>query len=498
MAVSDVIGLTQKDPQTRGIVQNAVGNAPAGASAGAPQAVEGVGAVPTEQAQDIENGASQQPDQASANVPKKQATMGDIISSLPPAVAGEVNNPDLPYAKAAAWNAFFGSILRKAGGASGGVPDAIAAYSNTYGRSLQKMSDMEAEYNAQRAIVNKAAKDTIGDEIGRFESGDPFTDAVVKNSGGDVKRIKALAQAARANGSEQAASLEDLVEKIDNIELQRRDNLLQSANYGGKVKNTENGEINGQPVTKIVTESGKVRFVDAAGKTITDPKGFKSEKQLEGELNRNAKAIEGEENRALRGQIAQGQQAISGMVASLQRDKFEEENKIGPLKGGGYRSPDGIVYTGAEMGKYRATTQQLASNLPRLESLTEQDFKDAKSAIDWTAQPHLARTASEQKTLIAQTKIKEAQVQQTLQNLPPGPASDKDILQASSAFPGFSNAGALKAWKDRSVKGAKKGIELMNEQFPGGVYVPKGVTGPAPGTGSTVTVGGKKITVTEE
>ena len=397
-----------------------------------------------------------------------------MIDRIPPAAQKEISNPDMPYAKAAAWNAFFGNL------ATGGSGAAIAAYANTYGRALQKMSDHEAEYNAQRDLVNRAAKDTIADYTSQFEAQDPFIASVVKGANGDVNRIKAVANAARQSGSPDALALSKLVEEIDNVETQRRENLLYAANYSGKVKATENGEINGQPVTKIVTESGKVQYKDANGKVIANPSGFKSEKQLEGIENRKSRESLAQDSNALRLQISQGNQAIAGMSANiaaqnaqLRREQFEEENKIGPLKGGGYRDPDGIVYTGSEMAKYRSTTKELQVNLIKLKELTEQDFKDAQSPIDWTNKPNEVRTAAQRKTLEAQTKIKDAQVQQTLQNLPPGPASDTDVRNAASGFPGFSNAKALGSWKDRSVRGSQKGLSLMQEQFPGGIHISK-------------------------
>ncbi len=429
----------------------------------------------TQDTEDMEAGLGPA-DAITANEPTQVESQEQGIdkSKLPPAAQKELTNPDLPYAKAAAWNAFFGHLTRAPGGRSGGMHDAIAAYSNAYGRSLQKFSDDEAAYNSQRNILKQGYEDTKAQRLEDFDANDRFIKNAVKASNGDIQFLRNLRDTARKNGHPETGKLDEFIANMEEDKRQLSDNLISAAGGStGKVKTTENGEIGGEPVTKLVTESGKVIYKNAAGKTISNPKGFKSEKQLEGIANREAKAAEGEENRALKGQIAAGQQAISGMVANLARDKFEEENKIGPLKGGGYRDPEGIVYTGSEMAKYRASAQQLNSNLPRLEGLTEQDFKDAQSPIDWTAKPNEVRTAAQRKTLEAQTKIKDAQVQQTLQNLPPGPASDKDILQASSGFPGFTNAKALGAWKDRSVKGSKTALRLMQEQFPGGVHVAK-------------------------
>jgi hypothetical protein len=67
--------------------------------------------------------------------------------------------------------------------------------------------------------------------------------------------------------------------------------------------------------------------------------------------------------------------------------------------------------------------------------------------------------------LKAQVKINASAVQQTLQNLPPGPASDKDIMQAKSTFPGYGDASALQDWIDNTNKMLDRKIRNTNEKY---------------------------------
>jgi hypothetical protein len=63
---------------------------------------------------------------------------------------------------------------------------------------------------------------------------------------------------------------------------------------------------------------------------------------------------------------------------------------------------------------------------------------------------YVAKQAGLDKVIAAQNKINAAGVMQILNNLPPGPASDKDIAMAKSSFPGYGNAKALQSWIDNT------------------------------------------------
>lgn len=65
----------------------------------------------------------------------------------------------------------------------------------------------------------------------------------------------------------------------------------------------------------------------------------------------------------------------------------------------------------------------------------------------------------------AQNKINASSVMQTLQNLPPGPASDKDIMQAKSSFPGYGDAKALNDWITNTQAMLDRKINLTNQKY---------------------------------
>ena len=65
----------------------------------------------------------------------------------------------------------------------------------------------------------------------------------------------------------------------------------------------------------------------------------------------------------------------------------------------------------------------------------------------------------------AQAKVNASAVMQTLQNLPPGPASDKDIAQAKSSFPGYGNAKDLQEWITNTNSMLERKINLTNQKY---------------------------------
>lgn len=65
----------------------------------------------------------------------------------------------------------------------------------------------------------------------------------------------------------------------------------------------------------------------------------------------------------------------------------------------------------------------------------------------------------------AQAKVNASAVMQTLQNLPPGPASDKDIAQAKSSFPGYGNAKDLQEWINNTNSMLERKINNANQKY---------------------------------
>ena len=225
---------------------------------------------------------------AQGATPEEEQTRLMDKSRLPPAAQKELSNPDLPYAKAAAWNAFFGNMLRKPGGRQGGFSDAVAAYSNTYGRSLQKFSDAEAEYNAQREILKKGYEDTKAQRVEEAQFDDKFIHNAVKSSNGDLNFIKNLRDTARQNGSPETGKLDELVRAMEGDKKTLSDSLLAAAQTpsvgGGNITKTDikegyakigNANVLVEKVTEV-QKNGKVssvyRYTDPqTGQKVSTP-----------------------------------------------------------------------------------------------------------------------------------------------------------------------------------------------------------------------------------
>lgn len=121
----------------------------------------------------------------------------------------------------------------------------------------------------------------------------------------------------------------------------------------------------------------------------------------------------------------------------------------GPVgKSGAYRDADGIVYSASEMAKQRAGFQGLEKLADNLNSITEEDVKNAESFFDYTQGETLKTIGGKisPKTISAQAKINASQLLKQIESLPPGSASNADMIAAKSSFPGYGNATNLNKW----------------------------------------------------
>jgi len=65
----------------------------------------------------------------------------------------------------------------------------------------------------------------------------------------------------------------------------------------------------------------------------------------------------------------------------------------------------------------------------------------------------------------AQTKINASSVMQILNNLRPGPASDKDIENAKSTFPGYGSEKALNEWIKNTRESLDRKVNSLNQKY---------------------------------
>lgn len=121
-------------------------------------------------------------------------------------------------------------------------------------------------------------------------------------------------------------------------------------------------------------------------------------------------------------------------------------------KKGDFISPNGTVFNQSELKKDREVVTSAALLKKALQGINPEDVTASDTMLGDVTQGGFTGYVTKNvlpggdKTLAAQNKINASGVMQILNNLPPGPASDKDIAQARSTFPGYGNAKALQAW----------------------------------------------------
>jgi hypothetical protein len=141
----------------------------------------------------------------------------------------------------------------------------------------------------------------------------------------------------------------------------------------------------------------------------------------------------------------------------------------GPVgKAGAYRDVFGQIYGGSEM---KAVRQEFDTNeklLTLLNKVTEDDVKKAESIIDWTTKEGVVKGAGAKlasDTVTAQTKIAASQLLKQIESLPPGSASNADMVAAMKDFPGYGSQAALAAWINRAKETIQNNLGRQVEQF---------------------------------
>ena len=132
------------------------------------------------------------------------------------------------------------------------------------------------------------------------------------------------------------------------------------------------------------------------------------------------------------------------------------EGEGGFDKKGNFISPNGTPFTPTEVRKDREVLTGAALLKKALNNINPTDVQATDTLLGDVTQGGVKGFLAKQvlpkgaETLSAQNKVNASGVMQILNNLPPGPASDKDIAQARSTFPGYGNAKALQDWIDNT------------------------------------------------
>ena len=135
---------------------------------------------------------------------------------------------------------------------------------------------------------------------------------------------------------------------------------------------------------------------------------------------------------------------------------ISQDGEGGFDKKGNFVSPSGTVFNQGELKKDREVVTSAALLKKALNNINPEDVKATDTLLGDVTQGGVKGFLAKQilpeggKTLSAQNKVNASGVMQILNNLPPGPASDKDIAQARSTFPGYGNAEALQKWIDNT------------------------------------------------
>jgi hypothetical protein len=134
---------------------------------------------------------------------------------------------------------------------------------------------------------------------------------------------------------------------------------------------------------------------------------------------------------------------------------------VGPMGGqggfdkkGNFISTNGAIFTPVEIRKDREEVGSLINALQSINKISKEDVAASDTILGNVSEGgfkgYVAKQAGLDQVIAAQNKINAAGVMQILNNLPPGPASDKDIAMARSSFPGYGNAKALQSWIDNT------------------------------------------------
>jgi hypothetical protein len=161
-------------------------------------------------------------------------------------------------------------------------------------------------------------------------------------------------------------------------------------------------------------------------------------------------------------------------------------------KKGDYIAPGGVFIGKTEVAKDREIARAANDLRQGLQQLNPKDIKATETILGDVTQSGLKKYLASQlgsPALGAQAKVNTSAVMQTLQNLPPGPASDKDIMQAKSSFPGYGNAKDLQDWVDNTNALLERKINNVNSKYGSeNWYGAQGISANAPPVGGTRTV----------
>jgi hypothetical protein len=140
-------------------------------------------------------------------------------------------------------------------------------------------------------------------------------------------------------------------------------------------------------------------------------------------------------------------------------------------KNGDWITPDGRTsISKQDVSKDRAVIQTAKFLRAGLDKIKDEDIKKSDTILGDVSQQNpnksfWAKKAGFEDAVSAQTKINSSSVMQLLNNLPPGPASDKDIQMAKSTFPGYGSEKALRQWIKDTKELLDEKVAIVNSKY---------------------------------
>jgi hypothetical protein len=137
-------------------------------------------------------------------------------------------------------------------------------------------------------------------------------------------------------------------------------------------------------------------------------------------------------------------------------------------KKGDWITPNKIFIGKSEVSKDREIAFTADQVRQGLKQISPEDVKKASSVFGSVTGSGPINYLAQQlgnEAVAAQTKINASSVMQILNNLPPGPASDKDIENAKSTFPGYGNQKALNDWIKNTRDSLDRKVNSLNQKY---------------------------------
>jgi len=137
-------------------------------------------------------------------------------------------------------------------------------------------------------------------------------------------------------------------------------------------------------------------------------------------------------------------------------------------KKGDWITPNKIFIGKSEVSKDREIAFTADQVRQGLKEISPEDVKKASSVFGSVTGSGPINYLAQQlgnEAVAAQTKINASSVMQILNNLPPGAASDKDIENAKSTFPGYGNQKALNEWIKNTRDSLDRKVNSLNQKY---------------------------------